>query len=147
MSLHLAYPYKKPDAALLYAMNRRRSHENTSMTSGEAGGQIPLPKPIVQPKEATSYEPEPLDTSAIVLSAEILALTEMLARNTHDVWARQRIAEGWRYGPQRDDARKEHPGLVPYEELSDSEKEYDRNTALQTLQAIIALGYRIEKPP
>ena len=70
----------------------------------------------------------------------------MLAKNTHDVWARQRIAEGWRYGPQRDDSRKEHPGLVAYEELSDSEQEYDRNTALQTLQAIIALGYRIEKP-
>ena len=55
------------------------------------------------------------------------------------------MAEGWRDGPRRDDACKEHPGLVPYEELTDSEKEYDRNTALQTLQAIIAPGYRIEK--
>lgn len=92
------------------------------------------------------YEPRPLDTTQVLLTEDIRELTERLAKNTHDVWARQRIAEGWRYGPARDDARKEHPGLVPYEDLSDSEKEYDRNTALETLRAIIALGYRIERP-
>ena len=92
------------------------------------------------------FKPAPIDTSRVVLTPEIVALTELLARHTHDVWANQRLAEGWCYGPQRDDARKEHPGLVPYEELSESEKEYDRNTALQTLRAILALGFRIEKP-
>ncbi|MDQ2829361.1 MAG: RyR domain-containing protein [Chloroflexota bacterium] len=92
------------------------------------------------------YEPAPIDTTRITLTEDIRELTERLARNTHDVWARQRLSEGWRYGPTRDDACKKHPSLVPYERLSDSEKDYDRNTALETLKAIISLGYRIEKP-
>jgi hypothetical protein len=92
------------------------------------------------------YEPVPLDTSRVRLTNDIRELTEMLAKNTHDVWARQRLSDGWRYGPHRDDQRKEHPGLVPYEELTHAEQEYDRQTALETLKAIIALGYRIEKP-
>lgn len=92
------------------------------------------------------YEPAPLDTSQVRLTEDIRELTELLAKNTHDVWARQRISDGWRYGPQRDDQRKEHPGLVPYEQLSDAEQEYDRQTALETLKAIIALGYRVSKP-
>lgn len=92
-----------------------------------------------------TYRPAPRDTSAIELPREVVALTELLARNTHENWARQRIEDGWRYGPRRDDERKEHPSLVPYEELSESEKEYDRRTALETLKTILSLGYRIEK--
>lgn len=92
------------------------------------------------------YQPAPIDTSGVELPEPIRELAERLAENVHDVWARQRLAEGWRYGPRRDDARKEHPGLVAYAELSESEKQYDRNTARQTLEAIIALGYRIEPP-
>lgn len=92
------------------------------------------------------YVPKPLDTSDVSLTPDIEELTELLARNTHDIWARQRLADGWRYGPRRDDARKEHPGLVPYECLSDSEKEYDRKTALETIKAIIALGYTVVRP-
>lgn len=91
------------------------------------------------------YQPQPLATADIVLSQAILELTEQLAQNIHEVWAQGRMAEGWRHGPQRDDARKEHPSLVPYEQLSESEKEYDRSTALHTLKTMIALGYRIEK--
>jgi hypothetical protein len=81
----------------------------------------------------------------VKLSHDILELTELLARNAHDIWARQRVADGWRLGPQRDDAKKVHPSLVPYGELSESEKEYDRSTALETLKAMIAMGYRVEK--
>ena len=92
-----------------------------------------------------SYHPKPLDTTKVELSREILGLTELLARNAHDIWARQRISEGWTYGPERDDAKKEHPDLVPYEALAESEKTYDRQTAMQTLRAILALGYWIEK--
>jgi hypothetical protein len=92
-----------------------------------------------------TYEPKPIDTSRVKLSGDILELTELLARNAHDIWARQRLADGWRHGPQRNDAKKEHPSLVPYEELSESEKEYDRSAALETLKAMIALGYRVEK--
>lgn len=55
------------------------------------------------------------------------------------------MAEGWRHGPRRDDAKKEHPSLVPYEKLSESEKEYDRTTAMETIKTILSLGYRIEK--
>lgn len=91
------------------------------------------------------YKPEPLNTADVTLSSEVYELTEMLAKNTHEVWARQRLSEGWRYGPRRDDTRKEHPCLVPYEQLSDVEKEYDRNTALETLRMITALGYSLER--
>jgi hypothetical protein len=96
-----------------------------------------------------TYQPQPIDTSGITLTDDILALQELLARNTHDIWACQRIAEGWRHGPNRDDHQKRHPCLVPYEELPDSEREYDRAVSLATLKAILALGYRIEKarPP
>ena len=74
-------------------------------------------------------------------------LGERLAENTHDVWARQRLADGWRYGPTRDDAKKTHPSLVPYAELPESEKEYDRRTSQETLRAILKLRYRLVAPP
>ena len=90
-----------------------------------------------------SYQPSPIDTTKVVLPPELLALTERLAEHTHDTWARQRLADGWTYGPSRDDAHKRHPGLVPYAELSETEKEYDRATTLQALKAVMALGYRI----
>lgn len=93
-----------------------------------------------------SYKPAPIDTSKIELSAEICQLTEVLSKNAHEVWAQERMAQGWRYGRERNDSRKEHPCLVPYEELSESEKIFDRNTAMGTLKAVLALGYRITKP-
>ena len=93
-----------------------------------------------------AYDPKPIDTSDVVLSPEILKLTERLAESTHDTWARKRLEDGWRCGPHREDARREHPCLVPYEELPDSEKEYDRRIAMETLKALLALGYRIERP-
>ena len=93
------------------------------------------------------YKPQPIDTSGAQLTEEILELTERLAENAHELWARQRLAEGWRHGPRRDEIKKEHPSLIPYEKLSESEKEYDRSVAMGTLKAILALGYRIEKAP
>jgi len=92
-----------------------------------------------------SYEPKPIDTSKVKLTREILELTELLAENAHDNWAKQRMSEGWTYGPNRDDTAKKHPDLIPYKELPESEKGYDRKAAMETLKAIIALGYRIEK--
>ncbi|HLK57077.1 MAG TPA: RyR domain-containing protein [Chthonomonadaceae bacterium] len=92
-----------------------------------------------------AYIPHPLNTEQVSLSDDIRELTELLAKNTHDIWAKQRFAEGWRYGPKRDDAHKEHPCLVPYEQLSEIEKQYDRNTALETLKLLIALGYKVVK--
>ena len=95
--------------------------------------------------ERKVYIPSPIDTADVQLTPELLQLTEQLARNTHENWSRERLNQGWVWGPVRDDARKHHPCLIPYEELSESEKAYDRNTALETLRLIVKLGYRIEK--
>ncbi len=91
------------------------------------------------------YRPVPRDTSKVEVPPEITGLTELLAKNAHENWARQRMEDGWRWGPRRDDAKKEHPSLVPYEELSEEEKRYDRRTAMETIKTILALGYRIVK--
>lgn len=91
------------------------------------------------------YTPNPINTENIVLNDELLALTEKLAANVHENWSAGRIAQGWTYGPVRDDAKKETPCLVPYDQLPESEKEYDRVTALESLKTIISLGYRIVK--
>lgn len=93
-----------------------------------------------------TYEPRPIDTSQVQLSPDLVELTERLAENAHDHWAAQRLAEGWTFGPCRDDQAKTNPDLVPYDELPESEKDYDRTTALETLKAILALGYRISRP-
>ena len=92
------------------------------------------------------YLPHPIDTVGITLTAEILALTEKLAEHAHEIWAQQRLKDGWKFGPARNDERKEHPCLVPYANLPDSEKQYDRNAAIDTLKAIVALGYEIVGP-
>jgi hypothetical protein len=92
-----------------------------------------------------TYNPDPIDTSNVEIGPWLGELIERLAANNHDNWALQRIADGWCYGPSRNDKKKIHPDLVPYDELPDSEKEYDRRSVIETLKAIIALGYRIEK--
>lgn len=91
------------------------------------------------------YTPVPIDTSDVQLPEELLELTEQLAENVHDIWALNRMAEGWTYGIKREEARKKTPCLVPYQELPESEKEYDRNTALETLKLILKLGYEIRR--
>lgn len=92
-----------------------------------------------------NYNPIPIDTSEITLSKDILDLCEKLAENTHDVWAKGRLDQGWKYGEKRNDELKETPCMVPYSELPESEKNYDRNTAIETLKLVIKLGYKIEK--
>jgi ryanodine receptor 2 len=92
------------------------------------------------------YQPKPFNTDGIELPPELLELTELIAENVHEVWAEARIAEGWVYGENRDSIRKTTPCLVPYDELPEIEKEYDRNTAFRTLKLICALGYKIVKP-
>lgn len=91
------------------------------------------------------YNPSPINTDEIKLNKDILELSEILAKNTHEVWAKGRVDEGWKYGEKRDDVLKTHPGLVPYEELSEQEKEYDRRTSEETLKLIIKAGFKIVK--
>ena len=92
-----------------------------------------------------TYTPKPIDTSDVTIPEELRELGEYLALNTHEVWARQRISEGWQYGETLDRDAKTHPDLVPYDQLTDSEKQYDRNTSMETLKVILSLGYRIVK--
>ncbi len=91
------------------------------------------------------YTPEPVNTNDVILSDDLMALTEKIASNVHDVWAAGRISEGWVLGDMKDPEKKTTPLLVPYDELPESEKDYDRNTALETLKLIMKLGYRITR--
>lgn len=91
------------------------------------------------------YAPQPIDTTKIQISNEIKEIAETLARNVHENWASDRIKQGWKYGPKRNDDKKEHPCLIPYEDLPEEEKEYDRRTAMETIKVILGLGWRIEK--
>ena len=94
-------------------------------------------------KKQDKYTPKPISTSDVQLPEGLEELAEQLAKNVHDVWAQTRIEQGWSYGEKRDDQLREHPCLIPYEELPESEKLYDRNSSLQTLKLIIKLGFRI----
>lgn len=93
----------------------------------------------------SQYIPRPADTSGVELPTALGELTELLARHVHEVWAQGRMKEGWSYGPERSDADRRHPCLVAYEDLPESERDYDRQTAVQTLRLIVSLGYGIEK--
>ena len=86
-----------------------------------------------------------MQTNDITLSDDLVAFTELIAANVHDVWAAGRIKEGWTYGEVMDTEKKTTPCLVPYDELPESEKEYDRNTAIETLKLITKLGYKITR--
>lgn len=91
------------------------------------------------------YIPEPMDLSLVDLPESLIQLSERIAENVHEVWAKARIDEGWTYGEKRDDIHKKHPCLVPYDELPEEEKGYDRNTAMNTIKMVKKIGFRIEK--
>lgn len=91
------------------------------------------------------YIPQPIDTREISLPPELKPLLEAMAKNVHEIWSKNRIDEGWRYGEERNDTLKLHPCLVPYEELPESEKEYDRATSRETLKFILKSGFEIRR--
>lgn len=93
--------------------------------------------------EERNYIPQPIDTSKVELPETLNPLVEALAKNVHEVWAQSRISQGWSYGSERNDELKQHPCLVPYENLPEVEKDYDRNTAIGTLKLITYLGFKI----
>lgn len=92
-----------------------------------------------------TYEPHPIDITDVTLSEELINLTELIAKNAHETWAQTRINQGWTVGPERDDANKEHPNLIPYESLSEKEKDYDRIIAMNTIKLVKKLGFDIVK--
>jgi hypothetical protein len=96
---------------------------------------------------ASEYTPSPVMTEHVVLNEDLLALVEVLAENAHEVWAQQRIVDGWTFGPERCDASRLHPCLVPYRELPETEKAYDRNVVLATIRTVVALGFTVQRNP
>ena len=92
-----------------------------------------------------TYILQPIDTSDVELPKEMEQLVEEMSKNVHDVWAEARISQGWKYGKKRDDEKKTHPCLVPYDELPEEEKEYDRKTSIGTLKLILKLGFKVSK--
>lgn len=96
-------------------------------------------------RSVEEYDPQPICLDHISLTDDLLELREAIAENAHDVWAAARIKEGWTYGPERDDEKKKHPDLIPYSALPDSEKEYDRIMAFDTIKLVSKLGFDIVK--
>ncbi|MBQ9486206.1 MAG: hypothetical protein IJU91_00170 [Selenomonadaceae bacterium] len=94
---------------------------------------------------AKTYTPAPLDTSDVTLMPDLIELTELLAENVHENWSKQKIAQGWQFGENLDDKLKTTPLLVPYADLTDDDKFYDRQTAMQTLKTILKLGFKISR--
>ena len=92
-----------------------------------------------------NYIPQPIDTNDVKLPEDLEQLVEQMSKNVHEVWAETRISQGWTFGEKRNDDLKTHPCLIPYEELPEEEKEYDRNTSIGTLKLIMKLGFRICK--
>ena len=100
---------------------------------------------IMIDQTSNNYTPTPVDTTNIQLPEELMALAEAISKNVHEVWAQNRIQEGWTYGPVRDDQKRQTPCLVPYDQLPEEEKAYDRNTAFGTLKFIVSQGFEIHK--
>lgn len=92
-----------------------------------------------------NYVPQPVDTSDVRLPEELQQLVEQMSKNVHEVWAQARISQGWTYGDHRDDKQKKHPCLIPYDELPEEEKDFDRNTSISTLKLIMKLGFKMTK--
>lgn len=91
------------------------------------------------------YIPNPVDTKSVDLPKGLEPLVEEMSKNVHEVWSAGRMKDGWTYGEERNDAEKKHPCLVPYEELSEEEKEYDRNTSVETIKLILKFGFKITR--
>lgn len=95
--------------------------------------------------EGLEYMPHPINVCDMGLDEDLVELTEALAEDAHEVWASAKKAEGWTHGPARDDRDLQHPDLVPYSELPEREKQYDRDSATHTLRLVKKLGFNIRR--
>lgn len=93
----------------------------------------------------STYIPQRIDISDVELTEDLNELQEAIAENAHEIWAEIRQAEGWTYGPERNDSLKQTPDMVPYSQLPESEKEYDRQMAMRTIKLLKKLGYDLIK--
>ena len=100
---------------------------------------------IVILSNQTNYDPHPLNLDDVPIEPELLELREAIAENAHEVWAKTRKDQGWSYGPERDDTKKLHPDMLPYNLLPESEKEYDRLMAINTIKLVKKLGWDLKK--
>jgi hypothetical protein len=95
-------------------------------------------------KEGHNYRPKPVDTSKVELG-HLEHLGDVLARNCHDMWALERLKQGWQYGKERDDKSKKHPNLVPYKLLSVEEQAFDYRSSIETIKTIVFMNYAITR--
>ena len=100
---------------------------------------------VVNTTDKFIYEPSPISLDDVTLSDDLAELQEAIAENAHEIWAKTRTDQGWTYGPERNDAKKETPDMIPYCNLPESEKLYDREMAMQTLKLVKKLGFEIRK--
>lgn len=94
-------------------------------------------------KNTNDYIPKPVDTTGVVLPAELDELSEEIAKHVHEIWSAGRMIDGWTYGECRDDKARKYPCLVPYDCLTEEEKDFDRRTSKETLKFILKLGFKI----
>lgn len=100
---------------------------------------------VVNTTDRFVYEPYPIRLDDVLLDDDLTELQEAIAENAHEIWAKARTDQGWTYGPERNDQKKETPDMVPYCNLPESEKLYDREMAMQTLKLVKKLGFEIRK--
>lgn len=100
---------------------------------------------VANEQDSFVYDPQPIEVDDAELGPELLELREAIAENAHEVWALKRRSEGWIWGPERNDSLLQTPDMTPYSNLSEEEKDYDRQMALQTLKLVQKMGYRIVK--
>ena len=134
------------DGITLFNPNTNEELTRYSITSfSEAWRQSNNYLVVVNTTDKFIYDPSPIGLDDVVLSDDLTELQEAIAENAHEIWAKNRRNQGWSYGPERNDQKKETPDMVPYCNLPESEKLYDREMAMQTLKLVKKLGFEIVK--
>ncbi|KAK2531532.1 Ryr2 [Columba guinea] len=94
----------------------------------------------------SGYKPAPMDLSFIKLTPSQEAMVDKLAENAHNVWARDRIRQGWTYGIQQDVKNRRNPRLVPYALLDDRTKKSNKDSLREAVRTLLGYGYHLEAP-
>lgn len=136
----------KTDEIILFNPNTDEELTKYSMKSFiEAWSQSNNYLVVINTTDKFIYEPSPIGLDDVELSDDLAELQEAIAENAHEIWAKNRRDQGWSYGPERNDQKKETPDMIPYCNLPESEKLYDREMAMQTLKLVKKLGFKLVK--